>query len=56
MNQIQCAMIIFFIYNVIALAKKLRSYHNKKKEIKRTIRNYRTLRQYQIVVTKKIER
>ena len=43
MSQAQCAMIIFFKDNVIALAEKLRNYRNKKKA-ERITRSYRTLK------------
>ena len=44
MSQAQCAMIIFFENNVIALAEEFRNRRNKKEKIERTIRSYRTLK------------
>ena len=37
-------MIVFFENNVLIFIKKLRNYRNEKEEIKRIMRNYRTLK------------
>ena len=43
MSQIQCAMIISFKNNAVALAEKLRNRRNGKKKVGRTARSYRIL-------------